>query len=214
MLPLSRIATSLAVCAAFFLATSGYARQDRVTESEARSWAAEASVISKENVKTFNREFEKRAKKRIRDYRPDGSDITPMRSRGLFVTLYGQVAAFQFSASERVRRLQAIGEATWRPGVTILITVKEMTAQQIERAVVKRGDTIVEPSLNLVSKTEVRNLQGAVFEAREGSLIFPVSVFEPAKRTDIRIILIPFSGSNTEIRVSSWNIASTFERPR
>lgn len=211
---MSRLLGAAAIAACFVLAL-GAAQIGRVTEAEARQWATEAAATAKGNVKKFNSEFRKRAEARIRDYDPDGCLPFTFRgdNRGLAVKLYGPVAAFQFSASEMVRQMRPLAGATWFTTAILTIRTTSMIAVRIERAVVKRGEDVIEPTANHIVETKARNLAGAVFDAREGDVWFPLQAFDPAKHTKIQIVLIPEVGKNLAATLGGYDLSIIRESP-
>ncbi len=205
------------VCLACFLGAWSPPQSvpDRVTEREARQWASEAELIAKHDVKTFDKEFSKRASARIQDYEPKGQsvDIGFRLENSLSIKIYGQVAAFQVAAAEQVRQLRPLAEAKWQDGVVVTVNPLLMVSPLIERVVIKRGDSFVEAIENHIQDSKVRNLAGAVFDSREGYAVFELGAFQPQKDLKIRLVLIPVTGKNLEADPQYW-LAGVQELPK
>jgi hypothetical protein len=116
-------------------------------------------------------------------------------SAALEVVVSGPLGYFFAAARERFRKYEPLAPPpVWAPGVHIVITPQQGDAPDIEKVVVQRNGTTVEPLRSSLAVRELVSRTGARRMIHGGEVIYPVSAFEPGVDVIVTVSAIPASG--------------------
>jgi uncharacterized Zn finger protein (UPF0148 family) len=173
----------------------------RITEAQARAFAASAAQAASGDPAAFQSAF----RSAVRAVAPDyvGPQIV-FASGTLRITLSGPVGTFETTAVDRIRRGQAIATIPWVPEATVSVTPTQADAPDIQQVVVQRSDASrpvgAETLVTAMSSTLAsRRLPGAPPSSPAvswGEVVFPLTAFEPGPSVFVRVIVVPRGAAN------------------
>lgn len=165
----------------------------RLRESQVRTAADLAAVAAKNDAELFESSFLEVALEMAWDY---GGVQIVHRSDALIIAVLGPVVKFEMAAKQRVRKFEPLAGLPWDPTVSVVVEPGQIDAPDVEKILVHRNGTIVQPLRNdLISKVLETRL-GAKRTIHSGAVVFPLETFAPAVNIELIITAIPASGSN------------------
>lgn len=173
----------------------------RLTEAQARQFAATAAQTANGDPAAFPSAFRTLVRQAAPDY--SGPQVV-FASGTLRITLAGPVGAFEAAVVDRLRRGQALATAPWTPEATVIVMPSQPDGPDITQVVVQRSDasrpvgaeTLVTP---MSSTLAPRRLPGAPPSSKAvswGEVVFPLTAFEPGPGVFVRVIAVPVGSAN------------------
>lgn len=175
----------------------------RITEAEAHQALNTAIASTKgADANATIAAFLKAVKPIAPDYETNGVPI--IEADSIFVAIAGPLRLFQYAAAESLRRFESPDKLPWAPGITIGVSVRQITAPDIVNIVVTRNGTRVEPIENRLVIGERTTAMGAKNKVHEGQIVFPAAAFDPGG--DVIVTLIPENGKNVTKKLTDRDL--------
>lgn len=156
--------------------------------------------VSESKNTLFRLLFRDGVKESAPEYSGDPIDI--MSDESIAITLMGPGMAFEFQASERIRKMEPLGLIPWTPSVTITVSPTSINSPDVERVVLQRDGVVVAPLRSTLALRAMETRMGAKFTAHAGTVAFPISAFHP-RAESVTVTIIPASGQNTVKRLTT-----------
>ena len=173
----------------------------RLTEAQAREFAASALQTAQGDAVAFQSAFRSLVRAAAPDYA--GPQIV-FASGTMRITLSGPVGTFELAVMDRLRRGQPATAVPWVAEATVTVVPTQADAPDIQQVVVQRSDasrpvgaeTLVTAMSNTLAS---RRLPGAPPSSKPvswGEVVFPLTAFEPGPGVFVRVIAVPAGGAN------------------
>lgn len=182
-------ATTVFVFVAGF--TSAQAPFAHITEPQARKMLADAIDAGKSGASV-----ELTFMKSVVAVAPDFKQWPPtiFYSDAIHISLSGRVSPFWFFASERIRKMEPIGEVPWPTGFFVSVSPSQIGAPDIVKIVVTRDGVQIQPVADHLTARQFSTRMGAKSLIHAGDVFFPDAAFLPGAR--VVVTAIPESGNN------------------
>lgn len=176
---------------------------NRLRESQVRTAADLAAVAAKNNAEQFENSFLEVVQGMAWDY---GGLQLVHRSDALIIAVLGPVVKFEMAAKQRVRKFEPLTGLPWDPTVSVVVEPGQIDAPDIDKIIVQRNGTIVQPLRSDLTPKVLETRLGAKRAIHSGAVMFSLDTFAPGVDVELTITAIPASGSNIVKRFTGHDL--------
>jgi len=166
----------------------------RLTQTQAQFVLQTASKNTGNDVDAFSAAFLTELRKSAPDFH---GPVMLSSSAALKIAIVGPLGIFFTQARERVRKFEPLTAAlAWSDGVHVMVSPEQIDAPDIEKIVVQRNGTIVQPVRTALEPREMVTRMGAKQMIHSGEVVYAFAAFEPGPGVIVTVIAVPATGSN------------------
>ncbi len=174
-----------------------------ISNQEIRAAAKAASDKAMGDSSMFDPQFKGAVRAKVPKFYKEPLDaplVTLQRSEELNVFVIGPLGVVMTDARERARRLESMDTISMAGVVNVVVTPEQIGAVDIDRIVVRRGDTTIEPVANALTPSTFETRMGAKRVIHSGYVSYPVGAFAPG--ADVTVMAMPKLGDNIVKRLT------------